>query len=229
MLKLVVEKREIFGKHLTSARAAGKLPVVVYGPKQKAAESYFVSQKDFKKVLQQAGESTVISLVGADGAEKSKEVLIHEVTVHPVSSEPVHADFYIIDKTKVIEVDVPLHFEGVAPAVKDLGGILVRVLHELKVEVLPLEIPHNIVIDISALATIDSRILVKDLKVPAGVKVLAEPEAVVVAISVAKEEPVEEVAVDLTAIEVEKRGKKPADAEALAGKEEEVAAKPEEK
>src|SRR3989344_8055656 len=89
-----------------------------------------------------------------------------------------------------------------------MGGTLVRVLHELKVEALPLEIPHSISVDISALATLESQILVKDLKVPAGAKVLNDPEEVVAAISVAKEEPVEEAPVDLSAIEVEKKGKK---------------------
>ena len=220
MLKLTVEKREVFGKKLAGARVAGKLPVVVYGMKTEAT-SYFVSQKDFKKVLEQAGESTVISLQ-PEGEKASREVLIHDVALDPVSDEPIHADFYVIDKTKAIEIAVPLHFDGVSPAVKDLGGTLVRVLHELTIEALPLEIPHGIPVDIAALATLASQILVKDLKLPAGIKkVLNDPEAVVASISVAKEEPIEEAPVDLTAIEVEKKGKKEeegAPADAAAGK-----------
>ncbi len=213
MLKLAIRKREVFGKKLAGARAAGDLPVVVYGDK-KEATSYFVSQKDFKKVLGQAGESTVISLV-PEGEKTSREVLIHEVALDPVSDEPIHADFYLVDKTKVIEIGVPLRFDGVSPAVKDTGGTLVRVLHELTIEALPLEIPRDIPVDISALTTLESRILVKDLKLPAGVKkVFNDPEAVVAAISVAKEEPVEEAPADLSAIEVEKRGKKEEDSEA---------------
>lgn len=208
MLKLAVKKREVFGKKLKAARAAGDLPVVVYGDKTEATP-YFVSSHDFKKVLQQAGESTVISLVPA-GEASSKEVLIHEVVTHPVTDEFVHADFYVIDKNKPIEIEVPLVFDGVSPAVKDLGGTLVSVLRELTIEALPLEIPRDISVDISALATLESQILVKDLKLPAGVKkVLNDPEEVVAAISVAKDEPIEEAPVDLSAIEVEKKGKKP--------------------
>jgi large subunit ribosomal protein L25 len=205
MLKLTAAERNIFGKKLATARLAGQLPVIMYGDK-KAAQPLLVSLKEFKKVLAEAGES---SLVTIEVGEKSTDVLIHEVVFNPVSDDPIHADFYIVDKTKKVEIDVPLHFEGVSPAVKDLGGILLKVLHELKVEVLPTDIPHNIVVDISTLVALDSQILVKDLPVSPKIEVKNAPEEVVAAISVAKEEPVEEVApVDLSAIEVEKKGKK---------------------
>ena len=204
MLKLAAEKRNVFGKKLKGLRADGKMPVVIYGAKDEATP-LLVGTKEFKKLLHEAGESTMITVNAGD---LSKDVLIHEVDFHPVSGEPRHADLYVVDKTKVVEVDVPLRFEGVSPAVKDLGGILVKVLHELEIEVLPMHIPHDIEVDITALVALDSQILVKDLKIPTGVKVKLDPEAVVASITVAKEEPVEEAPVDLSAIEVEKKGKK---------------------
>jgi large subunit ribosomal protein L25 len=204
MLKLTAEKRDIFGKELKKARIAGKMPVVIYGAKDKAT-SLFVMTKEFKKLLSQAGESTMITV---DAGDLKRDVLIHDVDFHPVNGEPVHADLYVVDKTKTVEVKVPLKYEGVSAAVKDLGGTLVKVLHELEIEVLPTHIPHEIMVDISLLATLESQVLVSDLKVPKEVKVLVEPETVVAAISVAKEEPIEEAPVDLSAIEVEKKGKK---------------------
>ncbi len=205
MITITAEKRELFGKKLKTARAGGKLPVVVYGYK-KLAQSLFVAAKDFKKILSSGGDSGMVSVVTPEG---TTDVLVHEVEYHPVSGEPVHADLLVVDKTKKVEVGVPLRFEGVAPAVKDLGGTLVKVLHELQVSVLPTEIPHDIEVTVESLATLESQILVQDLKLPKGVTVLDEPEAVVVSISVAKEEPVEVAApVDLSAIEVEKKGKK---------------------
>ncbi|MEA1929773.1 MAG: 50S ribosomal protein L25 [Patescibacteria group bacterium] len=207
MLKLAIERREVFGKKLKSAREAGKLPVIVYGTKTESTP-YFVSAKEFGKVFAKAGESTVISLVPA-GEGASKEVLVQDVALGPVSDKPVHVDFYVIDKAKAIEVEVPLHFEGVAPAVKDHGGTLVRVLHNLSIEALPLEIPHNIVVDVTTLTDLDSQILVKDLKLPAGVKeLLNDPEEVVASISVAKEEEDEAPQADLADIEVGKKGKR---------------------
>ncbi len=203
MVKLAAEPRNIFGKKLKTAREGGKLPVVAYGHKD-VATPLFVNSVDFQKVFKKAGESTVITLEVAGG---DKDVLIHEVVVHPVSGEPVHADFYVIEKGKVLQVKVPLEFAGVSEAVKSLGGILVKVVHELEIEALPKDLPHGITVDISALATLESQVLVQDLKLPAGVKALAKPEDVVASITVAQEEK-EETPVDLSAIEVEKKGKK---------------------
>lgn len=212
MLKIAAEKRDIFGKDLKKARAAGKMPVIVYGPKQ-SATALLVETREFKKLLSQAGES---SMVTVDAGDVQADVLIHEVDAHPVTGEPLHADLYAVDKTKTVKIGVPLRFEGVAPAVKDLGGTLVKVLHELEIEVLPTQIPHDIEVDISTLATLDSQILVKDIKLPAGVKSELEPEEVVASIAVAKEEPVEAAPVDLESIEVEKKGKKEDEAEEAA-------------
>lgn len=205
MIKLAATKRETFGKKLKTERTAGRLPVVIYGAKQEP-RSLFVSAADFKRVLAQAGESTIVTVATPEG---NQDALIHEVAFDPIKDEPIHADFYIVDKTKKVEIEVPLSWVGVAPAVKDLGGTLVKVLHDLKMSVLPTEIPREIAVDISKLETLESQILVKDLAVPAGVEVKNEPDAVVAAIGVAKEEPVEETPADLSAIEVEQKGKKP--------------------
>ncbi len=135
-------------------------------------------------------------------------MLIKEVTFHPTSGQPIHADLYVVDKTKKLEVNVPLEFEGVAPAVKELNGIVLKVMHELAVEALPKDLPHDIKVDLEKLVALDSQILVKDLVLPAGVTALVDADEVVAAITVAEEEPVDETPIDLSAIEVEKKGKK---------------------
>lgn len=202
--KLKAQKRDVFGKNLKKTREAGLVPVVLYGAKQ-APTPLLVDGKEFARVLNQAGESSIVNLE-VDGA--NRDVLIHEVQNHPIKGQPIHADFYVVQKDKKLEVDVPLVFEGVSSAVKELGGNLVKVLHELPIEALPKDLPHDIKVDISVLTGLDSQILVKDLKVPAGVTILAEAEEVVASISEAGEEVVvEEVPVDLSQIEVEKKGK----------------------
>ncbi len=204
MQKIMAEKRSVFGKKLKSVRLAGQMPAVLYGPKQETT-SLLLNTKEFKKLLATAGESSMVTI---DAGEVKADVLIHDVMVHPVSGEPLHADLYAVDKTKTVKVNVPLRFEGVASAVKDLGGTLVKVLYELEVEVLPMNIPHDIEVDISKLVSLDSQILVSDLSVPKDVTVLSAPEEVVASIAVAKDEPIETAPVDLSAIEVEKKGKK---------------------
>lgn len=213
MFKLEAKERVIFRKGLKKPRAAGDLPAVFYGRKDEATP-IFVNTKEFRRVLKEAGESSIISLNTPSG---KKDVLIKEVAFHPTSGAPVHVDFYAIEQNKKLEVSVPLEFEGVAPAVKELGGILLKVIHELPIEALPKDLPHDIIVDISSLETLESQILVKDLKLPAGVEAKLDGDEVVAAITVAKEEeeaPAEPI--DLSAIEVEKKGKKEEEEEAAA-------------
>ncbi|MEK7585344.1 MAG: 50S ribosomal protein L25 [Patescibacteria group bacterium] len=204
MLKLKAEKREVFGKELKASRLAGELPVVVYGRKAKAS-SLFVKAQDLKKAFESAGESSIIELTTPSGGES---VLIHDVVFHPVTNEPIHADFYVVEKDVALKVKIPIEYTGLAPAVKELGGTLVKVMHELEVEALPADLPHSITVDTSVLATLESQILVRDLVLPKKVKAVNDAEDVVAAIKVVKEEVIEDTGpIDLTAIEVEKRGK----------------------
>ncbi|MFA6445823.1 MAG: 50S ribosomal protein L25 [Candidatus Paceibacterota bacterium] len=215
MLTLNITKRDA-KINLENLRATGQMPAVFYGPKEKNT-SISVSQKDFIKLLEKAGETTLVILKG-DGMEV--ETLIHDVDYDPITDVPRHADFYAIEKGKKVKINVPLEFTGIAPAVKDLGGTLVKVLYEIEVEAFPRDLPHKIEVDIASLTTLNSQILAKDLRLPNGVEVKSKPEEVVASIAVYKEEVVEAVPVDLaTAVEVEKKGK-----EAKEGAEGEVVA-----
>ncbi|MEK7136165.1 MAG: 50S ribosomal protein L25 [Patescibacteria group bacterium] len=205
MLTLNAKKREVFGgKALKGARTAGQLPVIIYGRKQEATP-YFVDLKEFNKIHREAGESTVIEFKTEN---TDLDVLIYAVDFNPVSGEAVHADLYAIEKGKKVEVEVPLVFEGESPAVENLSGVLVKVIHELSIEAMPKDLPHDIKVDISSLVDFDSQITVADLKIPAGVTVLVDEAEVIALVSEPKDEPVEEVAIDLADIEVEKKGKK---------------------
>ncbi len=204
MITLDIQIRD---KSLTSEalRKEGKMPAVYYG-KKTASTPVTILQKDFLKVWKTAGESGVVTL--KDGAT-SVDVLIQAVDVNPVNDIPRHADFYVFEKGKKIEVSVPLEFVGVAPAVKDLGGSLVKALHELKISADPQHIPHDIQVDISSLETFDSVIHAGDLKLPTGVVLIENESEVVASAAAPKEDEVEESApIDLSAIEVEKKGKK---------------------
>ncbi len=211
MLSLTIEKRDMKQKP-QALRKTGKIPAVFYGPKE-ATTPVIVSTPEFKKVWKKAGESSVIILKDAAGNEH--EALIHEVDVHPLTSEPRHADFYVIEKGKKVQVAVPLIFAGISPAVKDSGGILVKVRREIEIEAAPRDLPHDLTVDISKLVQLTDVILAKDLPLPTGVELKISPDEVVASISVAKEE-VEEApaAIDMTAIEVETKGKEVKEGEA---------------
>src|SRR3989344_876417 len=211
-MELAVEKRDLKASPST-LRHKGVLPAVIYGRKEESTP-VAVDLKTFQKVYKQAGESSVITLKGLG---TDKDVLIHEVSVDALTGTPLHADFYAIAAGQTVTVSVPLEFEGESPAVKDLGGILTKVMHELEIECVPKDLPHSIKVDVSKLATLEDQIKIKDLAIPASAKVTIDMDEVVAMISVAKEEPVEEVATDITAIEIsEERGKKEEEGDAAA-------------
>jgi len=204
MLTLNIKNREKVG-NLGSVRNAGLMPAVFYGPKEKST-NISVDLKEFTKVWKKAGESSIIILKDEKGNEH--ESLIHDVNVHAVSSVPLHADFYVIEKGKKVEVSVPLVFSGIAPAVKDLGGILVKVHRELKIEASPRDLPHELSVDITKLATLTDVIHAGDIALPKGVELKVDAKEVIASISEAKEEVVEApTAIDMSTIEVEAKGK----------------------
>jgi len=190
---------------LETLRKEGKIPAVLNGKKTESTPISLV-KNEFVKAWQEAGESGVISIKTGSA---TVDTLIHDVDLDPVTDMPRHADFYVFEKGKKVEVEVPLEFVGVSPAVKDLAGNLVKALHELKISADPTHIPHEIEVDISSLVDFDSKILAGDLKLPAGVDLIENPEEVVAAVAKPKEEEKDEPSapVDLSSIEVEKKGK----------------------
>ncbi len=203
MLSLTVEKRDSKAKPWT-LRKNGMIPAIFYGPKEPST-SVSIPMVEFKKVWKKAGESSVIIL--KEGTNEH-EALIHDIDVHPLTGEPRHADFYVIEKGKKVEVSVQLVFAGISPAVKDQGGILVKVRREIEIEAAPRDLPHELIVDITKLVELTDVIQAKDLALPKGVELKIAPEEVVASIAVAKEE-VEEApaAIDMSAIEVEAKGK----------------------
>ncbi len=186
-----------------AVRKAGNIPAVVYGPKQEPL-SISVDKSIFEKLLKEAGESTIINLVGLG---EELEVLVHDVAFNPAKGGVEHVDFYAIEKGKEITVHVPLEFIGEAPATKT-GGSLTKVLHEIEVTCKPSALPQHIEVDVSGLDTFEKQIHVKDLVVPNGVKVENDKEEVVALVQEVQEEPEPEATqVDMDAVEVEAKGK----------------------
>ena len=218
MINISAKIRENKGRKVKKLRTKGILPAVLYGPKIKN-QLLEINLKDFKKVYQQVGESSLIDLqiTGSQkaGQESKKLVLIHDIKKEPLLGEIIHVDFYQPILTEEVEVSVPVVFEGTSPAVKDLGGTLVREIQELKIKALPKDLPGAIIVDIEVLKTFDDEILIKHLELPPRVKVLKNPEeivAVVVPPEKVEEElakPIEEKIEEVEKVEKEKKEKEP--------------------
>ncbi|MEK7184930.1 MAG: 50S ribosomal protein L25 [Patescibacteria group bacterium] len=210
MITLATEKRDMNLK-LENIRAKGRMPAVFYGPKEKST-SITVSTIEFIKVYKKAGESSVIILKEGNNEH---EALIHDIDVHPVTGAPRHADFYVIEKGKKIKVNIPLVFTGVSPAVRDKGAILVKVSRELEIEAIPKDLPHELSIDISTLIDFSSTITAKDIILPNGVTLVSGSDEILASISEAKEEIEEVKPIDMSTIEVAKKGKEAKEGEVL--------------
>lgn len=207
MLTLAAKTRKDFGKKVKNLRKKGIIPAVLYGPKVENLPLE-VDLKEFEKIYQTAGESSLVQLsVG----QKKFSVLIHTVEIDALSQKPIHVDFYQPKLDEEITVTIPLVFEGEPLAVKDLGGTLVRNIHEVEVRALPQNLPHEIKVNIEKLKTFEDNILIKDLVLPKEVKILKEPEEIVVLVAPPEkieeelEKPVEEKVEEVEKVEEEKK------------------------
>lgn len=183
MEKLTVSKRDI-KDDTHEARAAGVLPAVIYG-RDTDSTPIAVGMSEFVKLWHQTGTSAVFELEIED--DKTQPALIQDIVVHPVTDKPIHADIYVIEKGQTVTVDLEVEIVGTAPAIKNKGGLLVRILRTVEVEADPTKLPPHLEIDVTDLKDFGDQATVGDIQVPDGVSILAEDEEVVVLI----EEPTE--------------------------------------
>ena len=181
---LKAQSRTLIGKRARQLRRVGILPAVLYG-KGKTSLSLEVSKKEFEKVFKAAGENTLISLV-IEGQER--KVLVHDVAKHFLKNEPIHVDFYEVDLTRKIRAKIPVRLTGIAPAVKEQGGVLVKNVGEISVEALPGDLPQFIEVSIEGFKEFDNMVRVSDLRVNEKVKILNHPEEVVVTVKAPRSE-----------------------------------------
>jgi len=177
MISLSVKIRTETGKKAGKLRKKGILPGILYGTALKGAQPLELDCKTFEKIFEEAGESSLISLEIENG--KKYPALIHDIQRDPLTGEIIHVDFYQVSLEQELVAKIPLIFEGTPSAVKDLGGTLVKNISEVEVKSLPQKLPKEIRVDVSDLKTFEDNIKVSDLKLPAGVKVLKEPEEII--------------------------------------------------
>lgn len=175
-ISLAAQPRTVTGRNVSSLREESTIPAVVYGLGIKN-QSIQVNLQAFHKAYKAAGENQVVDLTVEGG--KTVHVLIRDVQINPVRRDIIHADFYAIDITKPVEVEVPLEFTGEAPAVKLTGGSLVKKMANFKVRCLPKDFAKSLEVSVNSLATLEDVIKVKDVSVPSAWQMLENPEDIV--------------------------------------------------
>jgi large subunit ribosomal protein L25 len=153
-------------------RGEGRVPGVVYGHGISPV-SVSVDRKQLRAVLHtDAGHNAVINLeIGSD----KHLTIVKDLQRHPVRNEVVHIDFLVVNRNEAVTVDVPIVLEGESAAVKEASGTVDQQLFTLSVNTTPVNIPNELVVDVSTMEIGDS-IRVGDLKLPSGVTTDIDPE-----------------------------------------------------
>ena len=151
-------------------RMAGSIPGVIYGHGRQP-QSLTVNARETERLLQTiAAGSTVIELNLNDSVART---LIREIQRHPFKRNILHIDFQELVAGETVEVRCPIVYVGTADGVRNEGGILDQIMHQLLIEVDPSSIPNHIDVDVSALK-VGQSMHVSDLRLPAGIKIADE-------------------------------------------------------
>lgn len=166
-------------------RNSGRVPGIIYGSGD--AVMIEMDHNDlFHKLRSEVFHASVLTL---DLEGKKESVMLRDFVMHPFRQQVQHIDFQRVDLKKKMHIKVPLHFinEDVAPGVKQGGGKISHVLHELDISCLPKDLPAFIEVDLGGLE-LGHSVHVADLKLPKGVEVSAHGthtgEAVVAVVQV---------------------------------------------
>lgn len=201
---LAVEPRTILGKKVRFVRRTGYVPANIYG-KGRESRAVQVEAKALVQALQKTGRSGFLSLrMNGD----TQLAMARAVQLDPRTNKVSHVDFYAVSLTDKLTTDLPLELSGEQADLRVIKGQLIRYLSKLSIRALPMDVPRNIQVDISGLKEIDQVIMVKDLKVPAGVEVLALPEEIVAKVEMIREEKLPEAAELPAEVEVVGKGGK---------------------
>jgi large subunit ribosomal protein L25 len=195
------------GRHsLRELRSADHVPAIIYGANQ-TPRAIAVEAKALHRVLHAAGAGLLSLQVGTGTPIR---VLVREIQHHPVKHHTLHVDFQAVSMTEKLRLDVPIVPEGTAPAMANPDVVLVRAMDAVEIECLPTDIPSRLVADLSQLKNLHDEILVRDLAVPAGVKIMAAADHVVFSLTLSRAGTVEEVEAEAPApdeVEVVAKGK----------------------
>lgn len=195
---LKAELREESGKNaMRRLRKGGYAPGIVFGRSGETTPVKF-RPRDLEKLLHSRSGFNTLFTIEVDGAKEANPmVIVKDYQVEPVSHEFLHVSFYRVHMDRLMEVEIPIHTVGIAPGVKDQGGILELIMRDLTVECLPADILESITLDISKMLIGDA-VRVGDLELGDKIRILAEDEQTLLQVI-----PPRKVVVEVEAVEGE--------------------------
>lgn len=173
-MKLTVSSRDVMGKKVKNLRKEGIIPAVVYGKDLTSSLHICIEKLSLLKAYQSAGMSTPVEITG-DGINQL--VLFHHLQLDPVTDRLMHVEFLAVNKNEKVSAEVPLILVGVSPFEKTGLGRVQLIMQTVEVTALPLDLPHDIQIDISSIEHEWQVLHVSDLKVSDKVHIEEDADA----------------------------------------------------
>jgi large subunit ribosomal protein L25 len=178
-----VQRRTVVGKGVArTLRREGKIPGILYG--QGECLALTMEPGEIRKVLHsKAGSNTLLNLnIAGDGPPMKRTAMLRDYQVDPITGTILHADLFEVAMDRPVRVRVPVTAtEGIPVGVAE-GGILQHNVRDLHIECLPSQIPSSIVVDPTPLK-INQGIHVKEIALPPGIRILDDPEMMVISIA----------------------------------------------
>lgn len=176
---LAANKRDVTGKKVKALRREGKIPAVIYGSEVDSTP-ILLDYRKVRQTLEEAGANTLLT-IDLDGKELL--ALVREKQREVISRDLLHVDFQAVSLEEVISTTVPVSVEGEAPAVSEYNALLVTELEELNIEAKAKDLPDTILVDVTGLTEIGDNILIRDLQVSDEVKILEDPDEIVIVVA----------------------------------------------
>jgi large subunit ribosomal protein L25 len=166
---------------LNSLRREGLIPGVVYG-KTESSFNVRLNRREVETVLHKSASEQILVNLTIEDLNQTKLALIQDVQHNPLTGHITHLDFHAIREDEIIHASVPLDLIGEPVGVKTGGGLLEHLFHTLEIKCLPKDLPDAITADVSGLE-LNQSLHLRDVKMPEGVKPVADGSVIVALVS----------------------------------------------
>ncbi len=180
-IELNAEPRTVMGKKVRHLRKEGWVPAVIYGSGV-VSRPLVVRAPEAENVVREAGTSQLITLHISD-EKRPVQALVRDVQRDPIRRDLIHLDFHQVEMTTRVTVEVPIVLVGESPVVARRDGILLQGAETIEIECMAGDLIEAIEVDLSQLTEVDQQITVADLAVPSKIRILSDPEEMVVRVS----------------------------------------------
>ncbi len=180
-MELSAQVRTVTGKQVRRLRREGWVPAVLYGSDAQSRPLQ-VPAAEAEEVIDQAGTSHLITL-SISGESSPLQVLVRGLQRDPIRRNLLHVDFYRVEMDKPITMEIPIVLVGSSPVVDRREGILLQGKQTLEIECLPRDLIEAVEVDLSTLTEVNQQITVGDLALPPSIRVLDDPDEMVVRVT----------------------------------------------